>query len=172
MAGLIIVIIDPLVEFRLPSISGFLSLSVGLDSVSGGSSPFLLHSCPVRSLNSATTSILGQLSMLESADVHCFSFVQAFSSLLLEVFNSLLINVFIEWKDIRRSLACTSVFPFLASVSVHSYATSEALQYVQSVGGSFCYLKQVLKPDKAASSISRKQNVRRKRAYRGCDYDQ
>ncbi|VDO16584.1 unnamed protein product [Rodentolepis nana] len=61
-----------------------------LDIESGGSSPFppvghiegmcfAKQSCPVRSLNSATASILGQSGMSEIATVHCFSFVRALS---------------------------------------------------------------------------------------------
>ncbi|VDO02806.1 unnamed protein product [Rodentolepis nana] len=45
---------------------------------------FASQSCPVRSLNSATASILGQLAMSESATVYCFSLVRASSSLHLE----------------------------------------------------------------------------------------
>ncbi|VDO03087.1 unnamed protein product [Rodentolepis nana] len=73
----------------------------GLDTESDGSSPFphvgyiegmwvgcmlpicedvfAKQSCPVRSLKSATASILGQSGMSESATVHCFSFVRALS---------------------------------------------------------------------------------------------
>ncbi|VDO08146.1 unnamed protein product [Rodentolepis nana] len=102
-----------------------------LDTESGGSSPFphvgyiegmcfAKQSCPVRSLNSATASILGQSGMSESATVHCSSFVRALSSLNLEVWNSLLIKAFIEWKDIGRSMHCKIVVPFLASVSAIS----------------------------------------------------
>uniref|UniRef100_A0A0R3TUJ0 MFS domain-containing protein n=1 Tax=Rodentolepis nana TaxID=102285 RepID=A0A0R3TUJ0_RODNA len=77
---------------------------------------FAKQSCPVRSLNSATASILGQSGMSESATVHCFSFVRALSSLHLEVWNSLLIKAFIVWKDIGRSMHCKIVVPFLATV--------------------------------------------------------
>ncbi|VDO09502.1 unnamed protein product [Rodentolepis nana] len=120
-----------LAVFLLPSISGFPSLSLGLDTESGGSYPFppegyidgmcfAKQSCPVRSLNSATASILGQSAISESATVHCFSFVRALSSLYLEDLNSLLVKVFIVWKDIGRSIHCTIVVPFLASVSASS----------------------------------------------------
>ncbi|VDN96898.1 unnamed protein product [Rodentolepis nana] len=74
----------------------------------------------VRSLNSATASILGQSDMSENATVHCFTFVRALSSLLLEVWNSLLIKAFIVWKDIGRSMHCKIVVTFLASVSANS----------------------------------------------------
>ncbi|VDO01893.1 unnamed protein product, partial [Rodentolepis nana] len=40
---------------------------------------FARQSYPVRSLNSATTSILAQSAMSESATVHCFSFLRALS---------------------------------------------------------------------------------------------
>nr|CDS26562.1 hypothetical protein HmN_000145800 [Hymenolepis microstoma] len=62
---------------------------------------FLLQSCPLSSLNSATASILGQSAMLESAAVYYLSSVRAFSSLLLGVFNSLMIKVFIRDSDLE-----------------------------------------------------------------------
>ncbi|VDN97444.1 unnamed protein product [Rodentolepis nana] len=83
-----------------------------------------MQSCPVRSLNSATASILGQSGMSESATVHCFSFVRALISLHLEVWNSLLIKAFILWKDIGRSMHCKIVVPFLASVSTTSMSAN------------------------------------------------
>ncbi|VDO13575.1 unnamed protein product [Rodentolepis nana] len=67
---------------------------------------FAKQSCPVRSLNSATASILGKSGMSEIATVYRFSFVRALSSLHLEVGNSLLIKAFIVWKDIGRSMRC------------------------------------------------------------------
>ncbi|VDO05689.1 unnamed protein product [Rodentolepis nana] len=94
---------------------------------------FATQSCPVRSLNSATASILGQSGMSESATVHCFSFVRALSSLNLEVWNSLLIKAFIVWKDIGRSMHCKIVIPFSASVSA-SHSDEESI-----VGPLFCF---------------------------------
>ncbi|VDO12352.1 unnamed protein product [Rodentolepis nana] len=77
---------------------------------------FAKQSCPVRSLNSTTASILGQSATSENATVHCFAFVRALSSLHLEVLNFLLIKAFIVWKDIGRSMHCKIVVPFLATV--------------------------------------------------------
>ncbi|VDO00704.1 unnamed protein product [Rodentolepis nana] len=87
-----------------------------LDTESDGSSPFPPVGYIGGILNSATASILGQSGMSESATVHCFSFVPALSSLHLEINNSLLIKVFIVWKDIGRSMPCKIVVPFLATV--------------------------------------------------------
>ncbi|VDO05249.1 unnamed protein product [Rodentolepis nana] len=86
-------------------ISGFPSLSLELDTESGGSSPFPHVGYIEGILNSATASILGQSGMSESATVHCFSFVRALSSLYLEVWNSLLIKAFIVWKDMGRIIS-------------------------------------------------------------------
>ncbi|VDO01206.1 unnamed protein product [Rodentolepis nana] len=68
---------------------------------------FARQPCPVRCLNSATASVLGQSAMSESVTVHCFSFVRALSSLHLEIWNSLLIKAFIVWKDIGWSVFLT-----------------------------------------------------------------
>ncbi|VDN98076.1 unnamed protein product [Rodentolepis nana] len=68
------------VECILPSVKVFCQAIVsGLHCVD----------CPIRSLNSATASILASRSaMSESATVHCFSVVRALSSLNLEVWKA------------------------------------------------------------------------------------
>ncbi|VDO14350.1 unnamed protein product [Rodentolepis nana] len=81
---------------------------------------FAKQSCPVRSLNSATASILALSGMSESATVHYFSSVRALISLYLEVWNSLLIKDFIVWKDTGWFMHCKIVVPFLASLSTTS----------------------------------------------------
>ncbi|VDO07165.1 unnamed protein product [Rodentolepis nana] len=110
---------------------------------------FAKQSCPVRSLNSAKASILGQSAMSESATVHCFSFVRALISLHLEVWNSLLIKVFIVWKDIGQSMHCKIVVPFSATLDVRDclyqfgYVIDEDIEKSAACDSSLSTLKRV-----------------------------
>nr|CUU99434.1 hypothetical transcript [Hymenolepis microstoma] len=94
------VIISPLVDFWLPSTSGFLSLSVGLDTVTGGPSPFppvghtggtlievqshsvkVFRQAIVSTIQSKFRSSFEFRPVCYGAAVHCFSFVRALSQL-------------------------------------------------------------------------------------------